>query len=81
MYTSVHQLLPAFPGQHVLGPAIKRAEDLTARAAELGGHAHPVTRDALRELLRNMNSYYSNRIEGSKHDAPEYRCRVTSAVF
>jgi len=64
MYTSAHQLLPAFPGQHVLGPAIKRAEDLTARAAELGGHAHPVTRAALRELLRNMNSYYSNRIEG-----------------
>jgi len=64
MYTSARQLLPAFPGQHVLGSAIKRAEDLTARAAELGGHAHPVTRDALRELLRNMNSYYSNRIEG-----------------
>lgn len=38
-------------------------------AAELEGLVHPVTRARIRELLRHINSYYSNRIEG-EHTTP-----------
>lgn len=42
------------------------ATELIARAAKLSSALHPATRAALAELVRPMNSYYSNRIEG--HD-------------
>ena len=38
-------------------------------AAELGGMVHPVTRSEIARLLRHINSYYSNRIEG-EHTSP-----------
>ena len=37
---------------------------LIGKAAELGGSVHPITRTGLVELVRHMNSYYSNLIEG-----------------
>ncbi len=62
-FSQAHQfepLLPLDPGG-VLGA---RSAEITARATALTGKAHPRTRARLRELLRSMNSYYSNRIEG-----------------
>ena len=64
MYDSPHQFLPLQPAEHLLQPYRDRASAIVKGAAELGAHAHPATRDALREMLRSMNSYYSNRIEG-----------------
>lgn len=64
MYDSPHQFLPLQPSEALLQPYRERASAVVDRAAELGGLAHPVTRESLRELLRSMNSYYSNRIEG-----------------
>lgn len=40
------------------------AREVVSRSAGLGGQLHPVTRQALVELLRLINSYYSNLIEG-----------------
>lgn len=40
------------------------AREVVSRSAELGGQLHPVTRQAVVELLRLINSYYSNLIEG-----------------
>lgn len=40
------------------------AADLLRKSARLGGALHPVTRRSVVELLRTMNSYYSNLIEG-----------------
>lgn len=40
-----------------------------ADAAELGGMVHPITRKEIARLLRHINSYYSNRIEG-EHTTP-----------
>lgn len=40
------------------------AREVVARSAALGGLLHPVTRGTVAELLRLVNSYYSNRIEG-----------------
>ena len=41
-----------------------RAREVVRRSASLGGQLHPVTRDSVVELLRIINSYYSNLIEG-----------------
>ena len=64
MYDSPHQFLPLSPAEHWLEPLRERAAKVVDLAGELAGHAHPTARHALRELLRSMNSYYSNRIEG-----------------
>jgi Fic family protein len=40
-----------------------------AEASELGGMVHPITRKEIARLLRHINSYYSNRIEG-EHTSP-----------
>ncbi len=64
MFDSPQQFLPLLPAEHLLGSYLERASAIANQAAELGGLAHSSTRAALHELLRNMNSYYSNRIEG-----------------
>lgn len=63
MYDSPHQFEPLFP--------ISRTDDLYEKAArvaeaslKLSASAHETSRAAIRELVRSMNSYYSNRIEG-----------------
>lgn len=40
------------------------AREVVSRSAALGGQLHPATRQAIVELLRLINSYYSNLIEG-----------------
>jgi Fic family protein len=40
------------------------AQEVVSQSAGLGGWLHPVTRDSVVELLRLINSYYSNLIEG-----------------
>jgi len=40
------------------------AREVVAQSASLGGQLHPITRQAVVELLRLINSYYSNLIEG-----------------
>ena len=42
------------------------AFDLIARASALSGQLHPVVALSVRELVRSMNCYYSNFIEGHK---------------
>src|SRR5258706_5943236 len=60
---------PLLPGESVLEPLLERASDLTRAATALGSSAQPVAQTELRGLLRSMNSYYSNRIEG-EHTRP-----------
>lgn len=59
------QMEPLLPGEHALGPLLEQAHDLQRAANALGAGALP----DLRKLLRAMNSYYSNRIEG-QHTLP-----------
>jgi Fic family protein len=40
------------------------AREIVGRSAVLGGHLHPVSQRPVVELLRLINSYYSNLIEG-----------------
>ncbi|MGO3131320.1 MAG: Fic family protein [Alcaligenes sp.] len=63
MYDSPHQFEPLVPSN--LSPVlIDKAADIARDATRLAGVAHPCARESIRELVRSMNSYYSNRIEG-----------------
>lgn len=63
MHNAPHQFEPLLP-QMQLDALQNRAAAICQDATELSGVAHRVTQESLRELVRAMNSYYSNRIEG-----------------
>ena len=62
-YTQPHQFEPLLP-QSRLEELRQRSRGIVERSFRLTGSAHPATIASLRELVRAMNSYYSNRIEG-----------------
>lgn len=62
-YSSPHQFEPLLP-QKALARLHERSQAIVNRSIRLAGQAHHTTQGALRELVRAMNSYYSNRIEG-----------------
>ena len=53
---------PMFPRQTV--ELVDLAMEVHREAAALGRSVHKITRDRVAELLRHINSYYSNLIEG-----------------
>ena len=57
---------PLFPEERALGPLLERAAALIAEGYRLGGQASPSLRESLVQLLRAMNSYYTNKIEGQQ---------------
>ena len=69
LYDSPSQMEPLLPGEHRLGPLLEQAHDLIRRADQLSGLCQPEALGGLRRLLRAMNSYYSNKIEG-QHTLP-----------
>ncbi len=62
-YTQVHQFEPLLP-QGRVDEFRQRTRVIVEKSLRLSGSAHPVTITSLCELVREMNSYYSNRIEG-----------------
>ena len=63
MYDSIHQFEPLLPVR--LPEAIReKAGNIVLSSTRLAAAAHPTARATIRELIRSMNSYYSNRIEG-----------------
>lgn len=56
-------LEPLFPTDRA-GELKELAAELLRKSARLSAALHPVTRRSVVELLRSMNSYYSNLIEG-----------------
>lgn len=65
MYTTISAMEPHYPDDRS-GELTALAELVIRKASALGEAMHPVTRAAMAELVRPMNSYYSNLIEG--HD-------------
>ncbi len=63
------QMEPLLPGEHRQGPLLEQAGDLIRAADKLSGMCQPGALAGLRSLLRAMNSYYSNKIEG-QHTLP-----------
>jgi Fic family protein len=66
MYRSPHQFEPLLPAPWQQEPLLAKAHDLARAAMLLVGRPVPLE---LRSLLRGMNSYYTNRIEG-QHTRP-----------
>lgn len=62
-YTLPHQFEPLLP-QSGLDALRERSRAVIEQSLRLTAAAHPDTIASLRELVREMNSYYSNRIEG-----------------
>jgi len=62
-YTRPHQFEPLLP-QRRLDEFRLRTRAVVERSLRLSSGAHPATVASLQELVREMNSYYSNRIEG-----------------
>ena len=69
LYDNPAQMEPLLPGAHRQGPLLEQAGDLIRAADRLGGMCQPDALAGLRTLLRAMNSYYSNKIEG-QHTLP-----------
>ncbi len=68
MYEASHQFEPLLPT--LAHPELDAlAADLLAKALALKALAHPATAARIAALLRGVNSYYSNRIEG-QHTHP-----------
>lgn len=65
MYAQEHQFEPLLPS--LPHPDLEAlAEEVCRRAFELKRLVHPVTEARIAKLLRSVNSYYSNRIEGQQ---------------
>ncbi len=63
MYSKTHQFEPLLPSP--VPPAlIGKAAEIATKSLRLTAAAHSTARASIRELVRSMNSYYSNRIEG-----------------
>jgi Fic family protein len=67
MFDRPTQMEPLFPKESK--SLVELAMKVYADASELAGMVHPVTRKEIARLLRHINSYYSNRIEG-EHATP-----------
>jgi Fic family protein len=63
MYDSPHQFEPLLPSGNQ-DALLDKASRIVQSAIALTSVAHHTSRDAVRELVRSINSYYSNRIEG-----------------
>ena len=61
-YRRISEFEPLLP-QRGRDALVEQAREVTVRSLGLVGAAHPTTMSTLRDLLHEMNSYYSNRIE------------------
>ena len=62
MRSQIHQITPLLPEE--ADDLQDLALEVIQKSAALGTRQHPVTLNTLRDLLRIINSYYSNLIEG-----------------
>jgi Fic family protein len=69
LYDHPAQMEPLLPSEQKLGALLEQAGDLIRAADRLAGMCQPGALAGLRGLLRAMNSYYSNRMEG-QHTLP-----------
>jgi len=63
-YSHIAQMEPLMPAQDA--DLNELVLNVARSAGELKGKFHPITQQSVAALLRNMNSYYSNLIEGNR---------------
>lgn len=69
MYDHPSQFEPLLPSEQLAEHVLSLSHDLRTEAARLGGACQSGVTQDLARLLRSMNSYYSNKIEG-EHTRP-----------
>ncbi len=69
LYTHISQFEPLLPSEQASNALYEKAHLLLTDAATLSGQSNPALMEALAPLLRGMNSYYTNKIEG-QHTLP-----------
>ena len=68
-YNLIHQFEPLLP-KHRIEELLTQTLEIEEKASRLGIGIHSTTITSIQELVRSMNSYYSNEIEGlSVHPA------------
>jgi Fic family protein len=80
MYDSPHQFEPTSLSDRQWEEIQPLVESIVLASLKLTSAAHESTRATLRELVRQMNSYYSNRIEG-QHTHPHHIERALQNQF
>jgi Fic family protein len=80
MYDSPHQFEPVSLNERQWAEIQPFAESIVHASLKLTSAAHESTRATLRELVRQMNSYYSNRIEG-QHSQPHQIEKALQSEF
>lgn len=68
-YDSPHQMHPLLPSEGALDELRPLAADVIGKAKDLAAQGMPNLRLLLRDTLRPMNSFYTNKIEG-QHTEP-----------
>lgn len=68
-YRSPHQMHPLLPSEKEMDHLRPLAAAVISQAKDLASHGMPQLRRLLRETLRPMNSFYTNKIEG-QHTEP-----------
>ena len=69
MYDRIDQFEPLLPASNRRDGLLEKAQHLQRVALASKGRAHASVMQAIAPLLRAMNSYYTNRIEG-QHTLP-----------
>ena len=80
MYDHISQFEPLLPSEAARRNALEMASQLLRLSHQAASIAHPSVMSALRPLLRKMNSYYTNRIEG-QHTLPVQIDEALKAQF
>lgn len=79
-YDSPHQFEPLLPSPAKQGELLERAADVIAASSALGTALSLGPQEDLRTLLRKMNSFYTNLIEG-EHTRPSEIDRALASEF
>lgn len=66
LYTQPHQFEPLLPSAEVRESVLVKAHELQVLALQVRGQADEGVMHAIAPLLRAMNSYYTNKIEGQQ---------------
>jgi Fic family protein len=78
MFDHPRHMEPIFPKDS--SDLINVAMEVFRKSASLDDLLHPITRKEVTRLLRHINSYYSNRIEG-EHTTPADIERAVKKYF
>lgn len=79
-FHSPHQMHPLLPSGKQLDELRPLAAEVISRAKDLSSHGMPHLRILLRETLRPMNSFYTNKIEGQQEETKSLKVETAAPL-